>query len=191
MKHAIIVGGTKGLGRELARRFGGAPDWHVSVLGRSRPEQPASNVTYHAVDVADRAAREAALTAAVAAHGPIDTLVFCQRFRGTDDAWAGEMGVTLTATQGTLEWAAARFAPDGWRSVRLGVLALDVDRCITFHGASCGVCARSCPIGERALAMDKGGHPVLKPEGCVGCGVCVTACVTAPSSLSLSLVEEA
>jgi len=80
--------------------------------------------------------------------------------------------------------------PDGWRSVRLGVLALDVDRCITFLGASCGVCARSCPIGERALAMDKGGHPVLKPEGCVGCGVCVTACVTAPSSLSLSLVEE-
>ena len=77
---------------------------------------------------------------------------------------------------------------NGWLGVRLGVLSLDVDRCITFHGASCGVCARSCPMGERALAMDKGGHPVLKPEGCVGCGVCVTACVTAPSSLALSLV---
>jgi len=77
---------------------------------------------------------------------------------------------------------------NGWLGVRLGVLTLDVDRCITFHGASCGVCARSCPIGERALAMDQGGHPVLRPEGCVGCGVCVTACVTAPSSLSLSLV---
>lgn len=75
--------------------------------------------------------------------------------------------------------------PDGWAHVRLGVLSLDVDRCITFHGASCGVCARSCPMGERALAMDKGGHPVLKPEGCVGCGVCVTACVTTPSSLML------
>ena len=31
------------------------------------------------------------------------------------------------------------------------------------------------------------GHPVLKPEGCVGCGVCVTACVTLPSSLKLRL----
>jgi MauM/NapG family ferredoxin protein len=78
--------------------------------------------------------------------------------------------------------------PGGWDEVQLGVLSLDVDRCITFHGASCGVCARACPIGERALAMDAGGRPVLKPEGCVGCGVCVTACVTAPSSLSLTLV---
>jgi MauM/NapG family ferredoxin protein len=78
----------------------------------------------------------------------------------------------------------------GWSEVRLGRLALDPDRCITFHGSSCGVCARACPIGESALALDAGGRPVLKPEGCVGCGVCVTACVTAPSSLSLSLPED-
>jgi formate hydrogenlyase subunit 6/NADH:ubiquinone oxidoreductase subunit I len=42
-------------------------------------------------------------------------------------------------------------------------------------------------VGEAALAMDERGHPVLKPEGCVGCGVCVTACVTLPSSLKLRL----
>jgi ferredoxin-type protein NapG len=78
----------------------------------------------------------------------------------------------------------------GWDEVRLGVLSLDVDRCITFHGSSCGVCARACPIGERALAMDAQGHPVLKPEGCVGCGVCVTACVTTPSSLALRIRGE-
>ncbi len=84
------------------------------------------------------------------------------------------------------ETGALVLPPDGWAQVRLGILSLDVDRCITFHGASCGVCARACPIGERALAMDKGGRPVLKPEGCVGCGVCVTACVTTPSSLKLA-----
>jgi len=77
---------------------------------------------------------------------------------------------------------------DGWANVHLGVLDLDPERCITFHGVPCGVCARSCPVGERALALDAGGHPVLKPEGCVGCGVCVTACVTSPSSLRLSLL---
>ena len=76
---------------------------------------------------------------------------------------------------------------DGWDAVRMGVLELDPERCITFHGVSCGVCARACPVGERALALDAAGRPVLKPEGCVGCGVCVTACVTSPSSLTLSL----
>ena len=77
--------------------------------------------------------------------------------------------------------------PDGWAEVHMGVLELDPERCITFQGVSCGVCARACPVGERALALDRRGHPVLKPEGCVGCGVCVTACVTSPSSLRLSL----
>jgi len=75
----------------------------------------------------------------------------------------------------------------GWDEIHMGVLELDPARCITFQGVSCGVCARACPVGERALAMDAGGHPVLRPEGCVGCGVCVTACVTSPSSLRLSL----
>jgi ferredoxin-type protein NapG len=76
---------------------------------------------------------------------------------------------------------------DGWAGIHMGILELDPERCITFHGAACGVCARSCPVGERALGLDAGGHPVLKPEGCVGCGVCVTACVTTPSSLRLRL----
>ena len=74
---------------------------------------------------------------------------------------------------------------DGWASIHMGELTLDPVRCITFQGVSCGVCARACPVGERALAMDSAGHPVIRAEGCVGCGVCVTACVTAPSSLSL------
>jgi ferredoxin len=69
----------------------------------------------------------------------------------------------------------------------MGVLELDPERCITFHGAACGVCARACPVGERALVMDERGHPVIRAEGCVGCGVCVTACVTSPSSLALTL----
>lgn len=76
---------------------------------------------------------------------------------------------------------------DLWASIHMGVLELDPQRCITFQGSACGVCARSCPVGDRALAIDDRGHPVLKPEGCVGCGVCVTACVTAPSSLKLRL----
>ncbi len=73
----------------------------------------------------------------------------------------------------------------GWESFSFGRIELDPNRCVAFDGVECGVCARSCPIGDRALALDTGGRPVIKPEGCVGCGVCVRACVTTPSSLAV------
>jgi len=75
----------------------------------------------------------------------------------------------------------------GWATIHMGILELDAERCITFQGSACGVCARACPVGEQALALDDKGRPVLRPEGCVGCGVCVTSCVTIPSSLRLTI----
>ena len=64
------------------------------------------------------------------------------------------------------------------------MLHIDPKSCI-----DCGACADACPVGSAALAMDEGGHPVLRREGCVGCGVCVRACVTHPSSYTLHFAE--
>lgn len=77
----------------------------------------------------------------------------------------------------------------GWAGYRLGMLELVPERCITFSGLPCGVCARACPVGEAALTIDEAGHPVLRREGCIGCGVCVHACVTTPSSFKLTPLE--
>ncbi|MGH7533748.1 MAG: 4Fe-4S dicluster domain-containing protein [Gemmatimonadales bacterium] len=76
-----------------------------------------------------------------------------------------------------------------WAGYRLNAVELVPERCITFHGSTCGVCAQACPVGPAALEMDADGHPVLKAEGCVGCGVCVRACVTAPSSFTIRSLE--
>jgi MauM/NapG family ferredoxin protein len=77
-----------------------------------------------------------------------------------------------------------------WEGYRLGWLELVPERCIAFHEVECGVCARACPVGDRALSLDDRGRPVLKAEGCVGCGVCVRACVTTPPSLTLHFLTE-
>lgn len=78
----------------------------------------------------------------------------------------------------------------GWSGYRLAEVTFRADRCITFQGTACRVCADACPVGEAALVIDDQGHPSLRREGCVGCGVCVRACVTTPSSYELTLAEE-
>jgi MauM/NapG family ferredoxin protein len=84
----------------------------------------------------------------------------------------------------------ALLLPDqGWSGYRMGELAFLPERCLTFEGTTCRVCVDACPVGEAALSLDEGGHPVLKREGCVGCGVCVRECVTTPSSFQIRPLE--
>ena len=78
----------------------------------------------------------------------------------------------------------------GWDGYRIGALEFVPERCVTYQGTACRVCADACPVGEAALSIDETGHPVLKQEGCVGCGVCVRACITSPSSFNIQAVEQ-
>jgi ferredoxin-type protein NapG len=78
---------------------------------------------------------------------------------------------------------------DGWRGYRLAELEFHPERCVTYRGVACRVCADRCPIGAAALVIDETGHPALRHEGCVGCGVCVRACISHPSSFTLTAAE--
>ena len=79
--------------------------------------------------------------------------------------------------------------PAAWSGYRLASVEFYPERCITFHGTACRVCADACPVGPAALDIDQAGHPVLRIEGCLGCGVCAQSCVTSPSSFALDFAR--
>jgi ferredoxin-type protein NapG len=76
---------------------------------------------------------------------------------------------------------------DLWKQVKISSIAIDTERCITYRDVECGVCAHACPVGEAALRMDSRRHPQLGAD-CTGCGVCISACVTTPSSISSTII---
>jgi NAD(P)-dependent dehydrogenase (short-subunit alcohol dehydrogenase family) len=115
--HAVVIGGTRGLGlatvKVLAR-----DGYRVSAIGRSIPAGAlGEGVKFYAGDICDDVSVRAALAALVAEQGPIRYLAFTQRYRGTGDAWAGEMETTVNATRRVIEAAAPHLATDGDRAI--------------------------------------------------------------------------
>ncbi len=81
--HAIVTGGSSGIGLAFVRRLAGRGD-RVSVLALDDADlaalaasPPSMAVHAYAVDVSDRDAVTAAVAAAEEAHGPCDLLVTC------------------------------------------------------------------------------------------------------------------
>lgn len=142
MKHVIVVGGTKGLGRTLAKQLSGE-GVSVSVFGRTKPAENEGNIVYYAVDLENGAGLLEILERAIKAKGLLDGLVFCQRFRGQGNSWAGEVGVGLTATKVLIEAAAERFAEGGEKSVvMVGSVAglwIAAEQGVGYHVAKAGL----------------------------------------------------
>lgn len=73
-KVAIVTGGTRGLGRDIAARLAAA-GCEVIVNGRTAPEALPARVAFHQADVRDAEQVNAFVAAVVAKHGRIDILV--------------------------------------------------------------------------------------------------------------------
>ena len=111
MTHSIVFGGSKGLGSVLAQQLSVRGD-DVSVISRSEPPQAelVDGVHYYCADIADATATQAALGTAIKENGALDYLIFCQRYRGKDNSWAGEIDVSLTASKLVIEHVQDSFA---------------------------------------------------------------------------------
>jgi NAD(P)-dependent dehydrogenase (short-subunit alcohol dehydrogenase family) len=118
--HTLIIGGTRGLGRVVAKLFaknGGK----VSVLGAHEAD-PADRrlrgVRFFQSDVTDPAAAKKAIEKIVRERGRLNYLVFAQRYRGApENSWQGELELMLTVPRSILELVRDSFAARGDRAV--------------------------------------------------------------------------
>jgi NAD(P)-dependent dehydrogenase (short-subunit alcohol dehydrogenase family) len=119
MTHTLVIGGTRGLGREVVRELAKAGH-EISSIGRSEPpagDRDVPGATYYQADLSDRASLQSTLSSILTARGRLSYLVFCQRYRGKDDHWTGEIDTTLTATKFVVESLQDQFTVDGDRGI--------------------------------------------------------------------------
>ena len=117
-QHAVVVGGTRGLGRLVAENFL-TRGFSVSVVSRHKPAgfEESARLRHVAADL-EKSQTLTQLPAQICdAHGPVSYLVLSQRYRGEGDPWAGEIQVGLTASRDLIEGFAPRFIDHGDRAI--------------------------------------------------------------------------
>jgi len=111
--HSLVIGGTRGLGRVVARLLGESGH-RVSSIGRREagPDDAVANVRRWRADFSDEAVVGATLREIIATSGSLDYVVFCQRYRDQADSWDGELRTTLGLTRAVID----ALGDDGWGS---------------------------------------------------------------------------
>ncbi len=117
--HTLIVGGSKGIGRTTVRTLHGEGH-RVSVISRHRPSDAnisGQGIDFWQADITRPVDMKACLADIFNQAGPVDHLVFFQRFRGEGDAWAGEIETSLTATKNIIDGVTDRFSAAVGKSI--------------------------------------------------------------------------
>ena len=119
-QHAIIVGGTRGLGRVVARLLA-ADGMKVSVIGAHDPD-PADaemvGVDFYRADLTEEAGAREGLMQIVRKSGAPSYVVFAQRYRGAkEESWRGELELMLSVPRRVLAVLQDEFATEGDRAV--------------------------------------------------------------------------
>ena len=118
-KHSIVIGGTKGVGRELALLLA-ASGQSVTAVGRSSTAftgPSAEGIELLIGDVEDADSLLRSLIRQVELRGAISSLVFLQRYRGHGDPWTGEIAISMSATKTLVESLVPHFDRKGDRSI--------------------------------------------------------------------------
>jgi 3-oxoacyl-[acyl-carrier protein] reductase len=111
--HCLVVGGTRGIGREVVRFFSESGS-QVSVLGKGvapPTDTQLAGVQYWQTDLTD-SQRTAEALRGVLDRGRLQNIVFLQRYRGEpEDSWEGEIETSLGASKRIIEAVSGTLEP--------------------------------------------------------------------------------
>jgi NAD(P)-dependent dehydrogenase (short-subunit alcohol dehydrogenase family) len=170
--HYVVVGGTKGSGLALVEYLVRRKRT-VSVVGRSKPRHFPSGADFFGCDITVKSATHRQLRRCVQANGPVNYLVFCQRYRGHGDPWRGELATSLTATRWIVDQLLPAFATGGDRALAF-IASIATDFVVLSQGDAYHVAKAALVQLMRYYAVTLGGRgirsnsispgTVLKPE---------------------------
>ena len=147
--HSVIVGGTRGIGREVVRLFS-AQGHTVSVMGRratADADRRLPGTHFWAGDLTDERELVRLLGEIVSRNGELNSLVLLQRFKGEGDRWGGELATSLSATRTIVETLAGAFGGTGDRSI---VLVSSVVGRFIAEGQPVGYHVAKAALGQMA-----------------------------------------
>jgi len=70
-------------------------------------------------------------------------------------------------------------------AIDIGEAVLDRETCFAWNGVTCRACWHACPFPNKAVVFDRMGRATIDEDGCIGCGLCVVACLSDPKSLTI------
>ena len=71
------------------------------------------------------------------------------------------------------------------KQIAMGLARVDHYLCLRHQGQQCTICLDKCPMGTGAIELSDGGEIAVKPDGCVGCGVCQFHCPALPKAMTV------
>jgi NAD(P)-dependent dehydrogenase (short-subunit alcohol dehydrogenase family) len=176
MKHALVIGGTKGTGKVIAEMFRNK-GFKISIIGRSAADavhEVRKTEHHEKLDLASSEDIVPALQRIYDKNGKINYLVFCHRSREKANEWEKEIQISLSATKTIIEYLSVNkhMVDLGEASVVfLSSIAsrLVIPQPLSYHIAKAGIeCMTSyyavslAPLGIRFNAIVPG--TIVKPE---------------------------
>lgn len=116
--HTIVIGGSRGLGREVSKLF--ANEGHiVSVIGSRHPEEVKEDFAfrYFQIEITNEAELKKGIGKVLSDVKTLNNLVFAQRYRRDEDPWHGEISTSVSATRSIIDLLSECFSASRSNSI--------------------------------------------------------------------------